>query len=100
MRDGDSRLALLEPETMMNDSGRSVAAAMRFYKLEPSALVVVHDEIDLELGDIRVKTGGGLAGHNGLRSIVDHWVRRTSPAFASAWADRSGATPGRWWIGC
>ncbi len=72
VRDGDARLALLEPETMMNDSGRSVAAAMRFYKLEPAALVVVHDEIDLTLGDIRVKTGGGLAGHNGLRSIVDH----------------------------
>jgi PTH1 family peptidyl-tRNA hydrolase len=70
LRDGDARLALLEPETMMNDSGKSVAAAMRFYKLEPAALVVVHDEIDLELGDIRVKTGGGLAGHNGLRSIV------------------------------
>jgi PTH1 family peptidyl-tRNA hydrolase len=72
VRDGDARLALLEPETMMNDSGKSVAAAMRFYKLEPAALVVIHDEIDLELGDIRVKTGGGLAGHNGLRSIVQH----------------------------
>ena len=72
VRDGDTRLVLLEPETMMNDSGRSVAAAMRFYKLEPAALIVVHDEIDLTLGDIRVKTGGGLAGHNGLRSIVDH----------------------------
>ena len=71
VRDGDLRLALLEPETMMNDSGRSVAAAMRFYKLEPEALVVVHDEIDLELGDIRTKAGGGLAGHNGLRSIAE-----------------------------
>ncbi len=72
VRDGDERLVLLEPETMMNDSGRSVSAAMSFYKLEPLDLVVVHDEIDLELGDIRTKTGGGLAGHNGLRSITDH----------------------------
>jgi peptidyl-tRNA hydrolase, PTH1 family len=68
-RDGDLRLALLQPQTYMNVSGRSVAAAMRFYKLEPSALVVVHDEIDLALGDVRAKFGGGLAGHNGLRSL-------------------------------
>ena len=85
---------------MMNDSGRSVAAAMRFYKLEPAALVVVHDEIDLTLGDIRVKTGGGLAGHNGLRSIVDHLG---TPDFTRV---RIGVGParagdrGRWWIGC
>jgi PTH1 family peptidyl-tRNA hydrolase len=70
-RDGDARLALLQPQTYMNLSGRSVAAAMRFYKLEPDALVVVHDEIDLELGDVRAKSGGGLAGHNGLRSLRD-----------------------------
>jgi PTH1 family peptidyl-tRNA hydrolase len=68
-RDGDLRLALLQPLTYMNLSGRSVAAAMRFYKLEPDTLVVVHDEIDLELGDVRAKSGGGLAGHNGLRSL-------------------------------
>jgi peptidyl-tRNA hydrolase, PTH1 family len=68
-RDGDLRVALLQPQTYMNLSGRSVAAAMRFYKLEPSALVVVHDEIDLALGDVRAKFGGGLAGHNGLRSL-------------------------------
>jgi peptidyl-tRNA hydrolase, PTH1 family len=53
----------------MNLSGRSVAAAMRFYKLTPDALVVVHDEIDLPLGDVRAKFAGGLAGHNGLRSL-------------------------------
>ena len=70
-RDGDVRLALLQPQTFMNLSGRSVAAAMRFYKLEPDALVVVHDEIDLPLGDVRAKSGGGLAGHNGLRSLRD-----------------------------
>jgi peptidyl-tRNA hydrolase, PTH1 family len=68
-RDGDLRLALLQPLTFMNVSGRSVAAAMRFYKLAPDALVVVHDEIDLEVGDVRAKWGGGLAGHNGLRSL-------------------------------
>lgn len=71
-RDGDLRVALLQPQTYMNLSGRSVAAAMRFYKLEPSALVVVHDEIDLALGDVRAKFGGGLAGHNGLRSLREH----------------------------
>jgi PTH1 family peptidyl-tRNA hydrolase len=68
-RDGDLRVALLQPQTFMNLSGRSVAAALRFYKLEPSHLVVVHDEIDLPLGDVRAKFGGGLAGHNGLRSL-------------------------------
>jgi len=68
-RDGDVRLALLQPLTYMNLSGKSVAAAMRFYKLEIDALVVVHDEIDLDLGDVRAKSGGGLAGHNGLRSL-------------------------------
>ncbi len=68
-RDGDLRVALLQPLTFMNVSGRSVAAAIRFYKLAPDALVVVHDEIDLEVGDVRAKWGGGLAGHNGLRSL-------------------------------
>jgi PTH1 family peptidyl-tRNA hydrolase len=72
LRDGESRLALLEPETYMNDSGRSVAAALRFYKLPPERLLVVHDEIDLQLGDVRAKLGGGLAGHNGLRSLAQH----------------------------
>jgi peptidyl-tRNA hydrolase, PTH1 family len=69
-RDGDQRLALLVPETFMNESGRSAAPALRFFKLPPERLLVVHDEIDLPLGDIRAKRGGGLAGHNGLRSIV------------------------------
>ena len=69
-RDGDERLALLAPETFMNESGRSVAPALRFYKLPPERLLIVHDELDLPLGDIRAKSGGGLAGHNGLRSVV------------------------------
>jgi peptidyl-tRNA hydrolase, PTH1 family len=71
LRDGDRRLALLAPETFMNESGRSLAPALRFYKLPPERLVVVHDELDLELGDVRAKRGGGLAGHNGLRSVAD-----------------------------
>ncbi|MGZ4431156.1 MAG: aminoacyl-tRNA hydrolase [Gaiellales bacterium] len=71
VRDGDARLAILCPETFMNLSGRSVGPALRFYKLPPERLVVVHDELDLELGDVRTKAGGGLAGHNGLRSIAE-----------------------------
>jgi len=67
---GDLRLALLKPETYMNESGRSLAAAARFFKVEPSALVVVHDDVDLEAGRLQARLGGGLAGHNGLRSIA------------------------------
>jgi PTH1 family peptidyl-tRNA hydrolase len=70
-RTGDVRLALFEPQTFMNLSGPAVAAAARFYGLEPADILVVHDEIDLELGDVRAKSGGGLAGHNGLRSLRD-----------------------------
>ena len=70
VRIDDHRVALLKPETFMNDSGRSVKAAASFYKLEPDAILVVHDESDLELGRLQVRRGGGLAGHNGLRSIV------------------------------
>jgi peptidyl-tRNA hydrolase, PTH1 family len=64
------RLALLKPETYMNESGRSLAAAARFFKVEPSSLVVVHDDVDLEPGRLQARLGGGLAGHNGLRSIA------------------------------
>ena len=67
--DGHS-LALLKPETYMNESGRSVQAALRFFKVAPAALLVVHDDGDLELGRLQVRLGGGLAGHNGLRSIA------------------------------
>lgn len=66
------RAVLLEPETYMNESGRSVAAAVRFYKLPLSALLVVHDDVDLDIGRLQVRLGGGLAGHNGLRSLVGH----------------------------
>jgi peptidyl-tRNA hydrolase, PTH1 family len=64
------RLGLLKPETYMNDSGRSVAAATRFFKVEPESLLVVHDDVDLEPGRLQARAGGGLAGHNGLRSLA------------------------------
>jgi PTH1 family peptidyl-tRNA hydrolase len=64
------RVALLKPETYMNESGRSVAAAATFFKVEPDAVLVVHDEGDLDLGRLQARMGGGLAGHNGLRSIA------------------------------
>lgn len=66
------KIVALKPETYMNDSGRSVAACAQFYKIEPKDLVVFHDELDLLPGKVRVKIGGGHAGHNGLRSIQAH----------------------------
>ena len=65
----DARLALLKPETYMNLSGQSVSAAARFFKVAPEGIAVVHDEVDLEPGRLQARLGGGLAGHNGLRSI-------------------------------
>jgi PTH1 family peptidyl-tRNA hydrolase len=70
LRVDGSRVALLKPETYMNESGRSISAAARFFKVEPDALVVVHDDVDLEPGRLQARSGGGLAGHNGLRSIA------------------------------
>jgi PTH1 family peptidyl-tRNA hydrolase len=67
-----ARVAVLKPQTYMNESGRSVGAAVRFFKLEPEGLLVVHDEADLEPGRLQVRAGGGLAGHNGLRSVAQH----------------------------
>jgi peptidyl-tRNA hydrolase, PTH1 family len=67
-----ARIALLKPQTYMNESGSSVGAAVRFYKLPPEQLLVVHDEVDLELGRLQARAGGGLAGHNGLRSLGQH----------------------------
>jgi peptidyl-tRNA hydrolase, PTH1 family len=69
---GGERVLLLKPETYMNDSGRAVSEVAQFYKLEPADIVVFHDEIDLPPGKVRVKTGGGTAGHNGLRSVAGH----------------------------
>jgi peptidyl-tRNA hydrolase, PTH1 family len=72
MRVDGLRLAVLKPQTYMNESGRSVGAAVRFFKVEPEALLVVHDEVDLEPGRLQARLGGGLAGHNGLRSVAQH----------------------------
>ena len=71
-RFGSARAVLLRPETFMNRSGDSVASAMRFYKLEPEDVIVLHDELDLAPGKVKYKFGGGHAGHNGLRSIHNH----------------------------
>jgi PTH1 family peptidyl-tRNA hydrolase len=70
VRLGAGKVALLKPETYMNESGRSIAAAAGFFKVAPGRLVVVHDDVDLEAGRFQVRLGGGLAGHNGLRSIA------------------------------
>jgi PTH1 family peptidyl-tRNA hydrolase len=63
-------MVLARPTSYMNESGRPVAGLLRFYKSEPANLLVVHDELDIPFGDIRVKFGGGVAGHNGLKSIA------------------------------
>ncbi len=69
---GRERVILLAPQVYMNESGRSVGEALRFHKLDASALTVLHDELDLPPAKVRVKVGGGNAGHNGLRSITAH----------------------------
>ena len=66
---GAVRALILKPQTFMNESGRAVGEALKFFKLDPAALVVFHDELDLAPGRFRMKLGGGVAGHNGLRSI-------------------------------
>ena len=71
-RIGRQKILLLKPATFMNESGRSVGEAMRFYKLEPDAVTVFYDELDLDPFRVKVKTGGGAAGHNGIRSIAQH----------------------------
>ncbi|MEM7614926.1 MAG: aminoacyl-tRNA hydrolase [Pseudomonadota bacterium] len=71
-RIGTEKTLLLKPTTFMNLSGQAVGEAMRFYKMEPSDVIVLHDELDLAPGKLKVKTGGGHAGHNGLRSLHQH----------------------------
>lgn len=71
-RIGGAKVLLLKPATFMNESGRAVGEALRFYKLGPEALTVFHDELDLAPFKVKVRVGGGLAGHNGLRSIDKH----------------------------
>ena len=70
---GPVNVTVLKPQTYMNESGQSVAQAMHFYKLKSKDVVVFHDELDLAPGRFRMKTGGGAAGHNGLRSVTD-WI--------------------------
>jgi PTH1 family peptidyl-tRNA hydrolase len=70
LRIADRRVALLKPETYMNESGRSIGAASRFFKVPADHLLVVHDDVDLDIGRLQARLGGGLAGHNGLRSIA------------------------------
>jgi peptidyl-tRNA hydrolase, PTH1 family len=70
VRVAEARLALLKPETYMNESGASIQAAAAFYKLAPGQVLVVHDDVDLDTGRLQARLGGGLAGHNGLRSIA------------------------------
>ena len=72
-RIGTEKVLLLKPATWMNESGRAVSEALRFYKLGPEALTVFHDELDLAPFKVKVRIGGGLAGHNGLRSIDQHF---------------------------
>jgi peptidyl-tRNA hydrolase, PTH1 family len=72
LRVDGAKIALLKPQTYVNESGRSVAPAARFFKVDPASLLVVHDEVDLEVGRLQVRLGGGLAGHNGLRSVARH----------------------------
>ena len=69
---GDEKAIVLKPATFMNESGRSVGQALRFFKLHPSDIVVIYDELDLPPGKLRMKTGGGTAGHKGLKSIESH----------------------------
>jgi PTH1 family peptidyl-tRNA hydrolase len=76
---GEDKCLLLKPQTYMNESGRAVQEAAHFYKLSPADIVVIHDEVDLPPGKTRMKAGGGVAGHNGLRSIgaaIGHDFRR------------------------
>jgi len=69
---GNDKILALKPQTYMNESGRAVGEALRFFKLVPGDFVVLHDELELDPGRVKVKTGGGHAGHNGLRSIDAH----------------------------
>lgn len=69
---GPVKVLLMKPQTYMNESGRAVGEAARFYKIKPSEVIVFHDEIDLAPGRFRMKTGGGAAGQNGVRSLISH----------------------------
>jgi PTH1 family peptidyl-tRNA hydrolase len=94
---------LLMPQTFMNRSGQSVAALARFYRIAPAEILVVHDELDIPPGQLRLKFGGGLGGHNGLKDITAHlgtqdfWRLRVGighPATATKWSTSSSSRPG------
>ena len=70
--DAEHKIVFLKPQTYMNNSGRCVSAIMNFFSIEPSSVIVWHDEIDLDKGKIKVKCGGGHGGHNGIRDIISH----------------------------
>ena len=67
-----TKVLVLKPQTYMNESGRSVGEAMRFFGIDPAQVITLYDELDLEPGKVRVKLGGGAAGHNGIRSMIAH----------------------------
>lgn len=69
---GEARVILCKPTTMMNHSGEAVQAVTHFYKIDPTSIYVVHDELDVEFGQIRTRLGGGSAGHNGIKSVSQH----------------------------
>ncbi|MGV8998192.1 MAG: aminoacyl-tRNA hydrolase [Parvibaculaceae bacterium] len=69
---GGEKVIVMKPMTYMNESGRAVGEAVRFFKLEQQDVVVIHDELDLPAGKLRIKTGGGAGGHNGIKSIIAH----------------------------
>ena len=69
---GDEKVVLLKPQTFMNESGQGIGKAAKFYKIPPSKIIVFHDELDINPGKVRVKSGGGVAGHNGLKSARSH----------------------------
>jgi PTH1 family peptidyl-tRNA hydrolase len=71
IEEGGREYGMLKPATYMNESGRSVGAYLRFYKIEPAAMLVVHDELDLPPGSVKLKRGGGTGGHNGLESLAE-----------------------------
>lgn len=71
-RIGDEKVVLIKPQTFMNESGQGIGKAAKFYKIPPSKIIIFHDELDINPGKIRVKDGGGVAGHNGLKSARAH----------------------------
>lgn len=74
---GDTRVIAIKPTTLMNNSGEAVQAVAHFYKIAPSSTVILHDELDIEFGQIRTRTGGSAAGHNGVKSVIQHFGEDT-----------------------